>query len=264
MTIEVPEEYALSKLGQAKRQLKQREYIETEILAAALAEQNGNPLPNAIADYLIKLVQGKIKKPRGQQPEPEWLQYEKYTVAAYCYDRILEALQAGLGATEYIREDILARGGEVPPHTQARLKALECADPGEGAPHQRAAEMVARAVWPGLISGSALLNTLSAYKNEPVPAEIYHLVRPFVLYFYQLILKNLQNDRPATEGIFEGVTPEDEAEATHFQNILDAFKRAQCAEGPIEEQAERMVAEAFCKGAHNWKIAHDMIHSPEN
>jgi hypothetical protein len=108
-----------------QRTLEQGEFVDARELALVLRENPGKVLPDPIRDYMIRWLEGKVKRPRGRQRGSP-LQEARNAYASVLYREYLETFQR-----ETKESGKPSRSGKRP-----------------RAPHLRAAERVARELFP--------------------------------------------------------------------------------------------------------------------
>lgn len=131
-----------------ERCLAREEYVSAEDLAAALRKHGSRPIPLSVLEYLCRLLQGEVAKPKGRKELPELEKRRYRMIIRHAYKSHLSWLHG--------RE---ARYG----HLEG-WPAIRQASWWQGPPHERAARMVAERFGYGAESWRSILNQASSQK----------------------------------------------------------------------------------------------------
>ncbi len=131
-----------------ERRVAEGEYVSAEELVAALRKHGSRPLPPAVLEYLCRLLEGKVAKPKGRKALPSVEKRHRRMIVRHFYLRNLAWLQ-----------DRKARYGHLdgwPSIRQAKW--------WQGPPNERAARMVAERISYGAESWRDIQNEASSQK----------------------------------------------------------------------------------------------------
>lgn len=135
-------------LGGIERSLAKGEYVSAEELAAALRKHGSRPIPPCVLDYLCRLLEGQVAKPKGRKALPAVAKHRWQMIVRYVYQRNLAWLR-----------DRQARYGDLEGWPLIRMASW-----WQGPPHERAARMVAQRFSYGAESWRTILNEMSSRK----------------------------------------------------------------------------------------------------
>jgi hypothetical protein len=135
-------------MRRAEVELERDAYVDSAVLAAALRETEGSPLPPKILDYLCCLLEGKVSKPKGRRPLPVAFERRQTMLMRHHYERYRTWLQARK-----------KRYGHLNGWSCIRDAAW-----WQGPPHERAARMVADRWSYGTESWRTVRNRISSRK----------------------------------------------------------------------------------------------------
>lgn len=131
-----------------ERRVAAGEYVSAEELAATLRKHGARPIPPSVLEYLCRLLEGKVDKPKGRKALPAALKHRRRMFMRYFYQRYLTWLQN--------RE---ARYGHLEGWPRIRQAGW-----WRGPPNERAARMVAERFSYGAESWHTVQNDISSRK----------------------------------------------------------------------------------------------------
>lgn len=125
--------------GGIERKLAAGEYVSGDELADALRDNPGQPIPEAVLDYVCLTLEGKVAKPRGRTALPEIEKRYRAMILSDHYHKCLKSLR-----------DCEAKAGK--------------SAKGDMTPAERAARMTAKMFLGGEESWRTVQNIVSARK----------------------------------------------------------------------------------------------------
>ena len=128
--------------------IAQGDYVSAEDLAVALRKHGMQPIPPSVLDYLCRLLEGRVAKPKGRKALPEVEERLQLMLVRYYYRRTLTWLQART-----------ARYGDLD-----GWRGIRGASWWQGPPHERAARMVAQRLSYGAESWRTIQKQASSRK----------------------------------------------------------------------------------------------------
>ena len=135
-------------LGGIERSIAKGDYVSAEDLAATLRKHGSRPIPPSVLDYLCRLLEGKVAKPKGRDALPELDKRRRRWKLRNFYQRNLTWLQGRK-----------ARYGHLD-----GWPAIREADFWKGPLNEIATRMVARRVGYGAESWRRVQNDISSRK----------------------------------------------------------------------------------------------------
>ena len=124
------------------------EYVSAGELAAALRKHGLRPIPSCVLEYLCRLLEGKVTKPKGRKALPKLEKRRRRMILRHFYRRHLTWLQ-----------NRKARYGHLDGWSRIRQASW-----WQGPPNERAARMVAQRFGYGAESWRTVRNDVSSQK----------------------------------------------------------------------------------------------------
>lgn len=108
-------------LGGIERALAAGDYVYPEDLTDALRLNGSRPIPPAVFDYLCRVLEGEIQRPKGRRPRSKVEAQRQQNLVTGAYYRYFDWLQ--VRRRKYGRPKGLTRGDPAPSEIAARLVA---------------------------------------------------------------------------------------------------------------------------------------------